>query len=430
MDQEIEFDVEVNPDIFNDIYRQKVLPSLARHIYMYGGSSSGKSNFIAHHFVLCALAGEGCMVVRETKVSLRSSVWLELKAAISDMELGDCFKLNETNMTIISMVSAGSIQLFGCDDEDGIKSIKPLVQTAFTKLWLEEVNQIAKKMLIQFNLRMRGKSIGDFIKQTFYSWNPTYETHYINQDFLKPLGWKETDWFFEDETNLILRTTYKHNRFLAKEEINYLESLREISDYHARVYLDALWGILGERIFEKVETCKRSELPNGLPIHLGIDFGWTDPMAFTAMMVDEIARRIYIFDGFSEPKLDHLKISNRIKVMLTGYGIHFGTPIFCDPEDPLMIQQIKGQGLNAREAKKPPGSVVNGLMIMNTYTIIVVEDYAKGVEAVYNYTWLEDPKSKLPIDKPNHAFSHIPDSMRYGLERILQGVIQIFGGRR
>jgi len=425
-----ETDININPDIFNDVYRDKVLGKTARNVYMYGGSSSGKSNFIAHYFIIFALSGEGCMVIRQTKVSLRASVWLELKGAVYDMGLEGSFKFNETNLSINCIDSAGSIQLFGCDDEDGIKSIKPMKQTAFSKLWAEECNQIAKNMIIQFNLRMRGAPVGGFSKQTFYSWNPTFETHYLNTDFLKPLGWKETDWYYEDENNIILRTTYEHNRFLAQEEIDYLQELRKISPYHARVYLDALWGVLGYRIFENIEIIDRVEVPKGLPFSFGTDFGWTDETSFAAMCVDEPNRKIYLFDGFCESKLDHIKISNKIKVIFNACGANSGSPVFCDPEDPRMIKQMSGQGINAREAKKPAGSVINGLMIMNTYTIVVVREYAKGVEAVNNYTWQEDKQSKKSIDKPNHAFSHIPDSMRYGLELILQGVTQLFGGRR
>lgn len=426
-------EIDVNPDIFNDIYREKILGTTARHIYMYGGSSSGKSNFIAHQFVLFALSGEGCMVIRETKVSLRASVWLEIKGAVYDMELEGSFKFNETNLTINCLDSAGSIQLFGCDDEDGIKSIKPMKQAAFTKLWAEECNQIAKNMIIQFNLRMRGKAVDDhdeIIKQTFYSWNPTFESHYLNQDFLKPLGWQETDWFYDDGKNVILRTTYKHNRFLAQEEIDYLEELREISPYHARVYLDALWGVLGERVFENIEIIPRAQVPEGLPVYLGQDFGWTDVAAFSAMAVDEAARKIYLFDGFTAAKQDHIKLSNRIKVILKRYNINLGHPIFCDPEDPLMISNMKLQGLNTRDAKKPAGSVLNGLMIMNTYTIVVVEEFKEAVEAINNYTWVQDKQTKKSTDKPSHTFSHVPDAMRYGLEFILQATIGLMGGRR
>jgi phage terminase large subunit len=231
----------------------------------------------------------------------------------------------------------------------------------------------------------------------------------------------------EDEKNLVLRTTYKHIRFLNEEEINYLEELRNISDYHARVYLDGLWGVLGDRVFEKIGKCSIDDIPIHLPIYCGVDFGWSDETAFTLMRVDVKNRFIYLIDGFAESKLDHIQMGNRIKVIFSKYNINVGQPIYCDSEDPRLIQQLSGTGVNARKANKPAGSVINGIMIMNTYTIVVCDSFEKGVNAINNYTWEVDKQTGKAIDKPSHTFSHIPDSMRYGLETLLTGSVETYG---
>lgn len=421
--------IKVDMRIFNSCYRV-VAREYRRHVWIYGGASGGKSNFVAHHLVLRALAGEAVLIARETQVSLRKSVWLEVRDAIQDMGLYTKFSQNKTELTFTSKVSLGSIQMVGCDSEDNIKSIKPLQQKGFTKLWLEEVNQISKSMLIQLNMRCRGKVAGGFKKQTFYTWNPTFEQHYINQDFLLKIGWNEDDTFFTDKNNMVLRTTYKDNDYLSAEDIAYLEGLAELSEYHARVYLDGKWGVLGENCFEKIGTCARDEVPEYLPWYAGMDFGWSDPTAFTLMKVDDDSRIIYVIDGFSDVKQDHVTISTKVKAKFKSYGINRGQPIYCDSEDPRLITQIRAQGLNSRDAQKPSGSVLNGIMIINTYTIVICEEFTKGVEAVNNYKWVEDQKTGKPTDKPSHLFSHIPDSIRYGLEPILQGFVKTTGGRR
>lgn len=421
--------IDVDMRIFNTAYR-RVVHEYRRHVWIYGGASGGKSNFVAHYLVLCALSGEAVLIARETQVSLRKSVWLEVRDAISDMGLYSKFSQNKTELTFTSNVSLGSIQMVGCDSEDNIKSIKPLQQKGFTKLWLEEVNQISKTMLIQLNLRCRGKVLGGFKKQTFYTWNPTFEQHYLNQDFLLKMGWDEDDSFLVNENNMVLRTTYKDNDYLSAEDITFLEGLADLSEYHARVYLEGKWGVLGENCFEKIGTCEREDVPEYLPWYAGMDFGWSDPTAFSLMKVDEESRTIYVVDGFSDAKQDHITISNKIKAKFKAYGINKGQPIYCDREDPRLITQIRAEGLNTRDAQKPAGSVLNGIMIMNTYTIVVCVEHKTAVEAVNNYKWKEDQKTGKPTDVPSHMFSHIPDSIRYGLEPVLQGFVRTAGGRR
>jgi hypothetical protein len=64
-------------------------------------------------------------------------------------------------------------------------------------------------------------------------------------------------------------------------------------------------------------------------------------------------------------------------------------------------------------------SVLSGLMVMNTYTIKVVEDLKDHCDAMQNYTWKQ--RDGVPIDEPDHTWSHIPDSVRYGNEDTLKG---------
>jgi len=415
---------EVNTKIFNDDYI-KLLNKKQRYIYIYGGASSGKSNFIAHFLVIRALAGEAILVARETQVSLRKSVYLEFKSAISDMDLNKYFKENKTELTFDSLISVGSIQMVGCDSEDRVKSIKPLKQTAFTKLLLEEVDGIPKNLVVQLNLRMRGKAIGNFSKQTYYVFNPTFEQHFLFQDFIIPLGFDPiNDWYYEDDENIVMRTTYKSNRFLADDEIEYLEKLKDISEYHYKVYLLAEPGVIGDRCFDDVERV--NDVPNNLPIYIGCDFGWNDKTAVSIMRVDVKNRIVYLIDGFAESHLDHIQMARKIKKLYSKHKINNGQPIYADSEDPRLIKQLSGQGLNVIKANKPQGSVLNGIMIMNTYQFKCL--WKEGYESLTNYVWETDKKTGKPINKPLHNdASHIADACRYGLETLLSGYTETFG---
>ena len=418
--------VQVDKRFFNSRY-MPINTSKHRNIYCYGGSSSGKSVHIAMYLILCAYTGEGVLIARATKVSLRGSVWLELKGAIHTLNLAKHFKLNSTEMTILCKTSAGSIQMVGCDKEESVRSIKPLKQKSFTKLWLEEADGIPNNMFIQLNLRMRGKPIGGFRKQTIVSFNPTYEDHYINQDYMKPLGWNGiNDWDYDDGKNLIIRSTYKDNKWLDEEEIEYLEDLGKVSKYHEQVYLNAEWGVLGEHCIEHYEEWNGLfEDVQHLPAYIGMDLGWTDDLALSIMRVDSANRIIYVVDGFVGKKMTHIEIANKIKIYLERNNISQYHPIYADSEDPRLVKMIASQGVNCIGAKKPQGSVLNGIMIMNSYTFKI--KWNDAFKAFSNYTWIQDKKTGKSTQSPNHTFSHIPDSCRYGLEQLLTGFVNTYG---
>ena len=417
----------VNTELFNKSFR-KLLTKKQRNIWLYGGSSSGKSYFIAHWLVIRVLGGEAVLIARETQVSLRKSVWLEMTNAIIDLDLERFFKFNKTELTISCTESVGSIQMVGCDDESKVRSIRPPRQRAYSVLWLEEADGIPKSFLVQLNLRMRGEPYGGFSKQTISSLNPTYEQHYIFQEYLYPMGWDAiNDWYFEDEKNIIMRTTYRDNDHLAQDEIDYLESLKDVSEYHHKVYLLAEPGILGDRIFDNITYCDMNDVPDYLPLFCGLDIGYTDDTAFSMMRVDEVEKKIYIFDGFSKDKLDHIQMAGRIKLLFEKNNCSVLSPIFADSEDPRIINQLKKEGLNCRPASKPAGSVLNGLMIMNAFELVIVKSFKPAVDSFKNYVWKTDKKTGKAIDEPDHTHSHVPDSCRYGLEIVLKGFQRTLG---
>lgn len=416
--------IDVNPRIFNRKY-YRAFGRFKRSNYIYGGSSSSKTYSIVQYIIIQALAGEAALVARATAVSLRKTIWVDFLHIISDMGISNLFEVNKTELYLKSKVSVGSIQLVGTDnDADNVKGIKPNNgQGAFSILMCEEADQISKSAVIQLNLRLRGKKIGGYKTRAFYVFNPVFFLHWLFQDEIIKTGFDPyNDWEYEDEKTLILRCKYTDNDYLEQEEIDFLEGLGEKSAYYKQVYLDSEPGVLGDRVFENVEIIPRSAIPTSskLKVAAGIDFGWQDPTAFTLMYVDHSERIIYIIDGFSKSKLDHISIAERIKVIYKKYGIsNRGVRIYGDSEDPRLIKQLCSEGLYVQDAKKPPGSVLSGLMVLNTYTIKVVDDLKDHCDSVQNYTWKQ--KDGVAIDEPDHTWSHIPDSIRYGNEDILRG---------
>ena len=63
----------------------------------FGGSSSGKSVFLAQRTILDVLKGRNYLVVRKVARTIRQSIFNELCKVINDMDLNSQFPINKTD---------------------------------------------------------------------------------------------------------------------------------------------------------------------------------------------------------------------------------------------------------------------------------------------------------------------------------------------
>ena len=77
-----------------------------------GGSSSGKSYFLAQKVVLDNLNGANCLICHNVVSTINKSTYNEICKAISNMGLMQYYKINKSNMTITCVLNDRQI-LFG-----------------------------------------------------------------------------------------------------------------------------------------------------------------------------------------------------------------------------------------------------------------------------------------------------------------------------
>ena len=83
--------------------------------------------------------------------------------------------------------------------------------------------------------------------------------------------------------------------------------------------------------------------------------------------------------------------------------------IVADTNEKRTNQQLSLAGFrNLTPAKKWENSVVDGIRWMKQFTLIVDPGSPEVGESLNEYKWLEEKS-----ETPSHAFSHIPDSIRY-----------------
>ena len=227
--------IKISKKVFNEVY----LPYLNnedRYLLFYGGGSSGKSYFIAQRFIYKLIHPTRCnlLVVRQTGDTNRRSTFPLLKQVISNWNLAQHFKVNESDMRIVCKLTGNEVAFAGLDDVEKIKSIT-FSNGELTDIWVEEATECQEGDINQLKVRLRG---GKSKKQMVLSFNPINIQHWIKKHFI------------DSKLATVCFSTYKDNKFLTDDDRKALEDLKRIDEYTYNVYCLGQWGILGKTVFD------------------------------------------------------------------------------------------------------------------------------------------------------------------------------------
>jgi len=400
--------MEINVTV-NQVYKPFLNDDTRTQIF-YGGSSSGKSYFLAQRTVLDVLQGErNYLVVRNVLNTVKKSVFNEITKAIHNMELTPFFNVNKSNMIITCTLNRKQILFAGLDDPEKIKSITP-EDGVITDVWVEEATETKYEAVKQLYKRLRGRS--KVKKRLVLSFNPILKSHWIYKEYFG--GWQDDKNFYRDSDNLlILKTTYKDNDFLEEDDIKELEN--ETDRYYYEVYTLGNWGSLGNVIFKNWEVQDLSEIRKTFDrFNNGLDFGFADdPSAMIHMHYDRKKKILYILDELYERELTNDVLAEKIKKMI---GNQY---VVCDSAEPKSIQELINYGVRAIPAKKGPDSVNHGINWLRQQKIIIDVRCQNTKNEFQTYRWKEDKDGNVlpvPVDRDNHAI----DAIRYGLEEHME----------
>lgn len=245
--------IKISKKVFNDVY-VPYLDNDDRYLIFYGGGSSGKSYYIAQRFIykLIQPVRHNLLVVRQTGDTNRRSTFPLLKQVISNWNLAQHFKVNESDMRIVCKLTGNEVAFAGLDDVEKIKSIT-FANGELTDIWVEEATECQEGDINQLKVRLRG---GKTKKQMVLSFNPINIQHWIKKHFI------------DSKLATVCFSTYKDNKFLTDDDRKALEDLKFIDEYTYEVYCLGKWGILGKTVFDARAIQKRlDEIPK--PIKTG-----------------------------------------------------------------------------------------------------------------------------------------------------------------
>ena len=236
--------IKISKKVFNDVY----LPYLDnddRYLVFYGGGSSGKSYYIAERYIYKLIHPKRCnlLVVRQTGDTNRKSTFPLLKHVISNWNLAEHFKVNESDMRIRCKLTGNEVAFAGLDDVEKIKSIT-FENGELTDIWVEEATETQEQDINQLKVRLRG---GKSKKQMVLSFNPINIQHWIKGHFI------------DSGLATVCFSTYKDNKFLTDDDRKALEDLKRTDEYTYNVYCLGMWGILGKTVFDARAIQKRLE---------------------------------------------------------------------------------------------------------------------------------------------------------------------------
>ena len=240
----MDVNIKISKKVFNDVYLP-YLDNEDRYLVFYGGGSSGKSYFLGERYIYKMLKPQRCnlLIVRQTADTNRKSTFPLMKQVISNWNLAEHFKVNESDMRIVCKITGNEIAFAGLDDVEKIKSIT-FASGELTDIWVEEATETQESDINQLKVRLRG---GKSNKQMVLSFNPINIQHWIKRHFI------------DSGLATVCFSTYRDNKFLTDADRKALEDLQYTDEYTYEVYCLGKWGIVGKTVFSAVQIQKRLE---------------------------------------------------------------------------------------------------------------------------------------------------------------------------
>jgi phage terminase large subunit len=380
--------------VVNGIYEPYLYDNHPLEIF-YGGAASGKSHFIAQKILFLGLTepGHNFLVIRKVADTIRNSVFALFEQAINLMKITDFIKLNKSAFSIDFFKNKNQIICKGLDDPEKIKSIT-FKNGPLTDIWIEEATELTEKDFDQLQLRKRG--LAPVRKQTILTFNPITELHWIKKrHFDVP----------DPDYTTVIKTTYRDNRFLTKEDIELIEKYRTIDPSTYQVYGLGEWGRSEGLIFNNWEVQDFDYTEDQMPIFCGQDWGVNDPAVCVKVGMKD--KNIYIFDEYYKRGItDNQQVIEDIRTMVKSYYV------VCDNSETKSIADFQRSGIRAMPCSKGKDSVIHGIKWLRGRKIFIKSHCINTIKEFQSYKW-KQTKDGQYLDMPIDMFNHCVDSIRY-----------------
>lgn len=366
-----------------------------RIILMPGSSRSSKTYSIMQnlHIAMCEKPGTRVTAWRQSLTWARVSIIDDWKRKFLQPDIYNMYNSVESPRPVWTLKKGGSsIEFSGLEDYQKVHGV------ASDIIWINEGIEARQESVRQLLQRLGdGKMIIDY--------NPSEDEHFLYDYALR-------------EDCRVIHSTFRDNPFLHPSTVREIESYEDtpenrkrgtVSEYHWKVYGLGMPAKKSGLVFPDWEYI--DEWPEDAKLlGYGIDFGFNDPAACGRMGLYD--GKLILDEIFYKSGLNNVDVygSNypSIEGELRSHGIT-SEKIIGDSAAKTAINELKSCGFNISPVKKYPGSIEDGILLMNNFKpFLVTKRSINTVKELNNYIYPEKG-GKMPID----SFNHLMDMYRY-----------------
>jgi len=377
-----------------------------RNYIWYGGRGGAKSRSIGTGLIMRACESkEIILCCREIQNSIKDSVKKLLENEIKRLGLQSVFKI--TLDSIICTETESEFLFKGLRGNiDSVKSTEGV-----TIVWVEEAHTLS-----QYSIDVLWPTIREAGSEIWASYNPKFETDPIHRKFV-----------IEEPPprSLVIKVTFRDNPWFPEELREEMEHDRKTDhDKYLHKWEGECMVSSEEQIFSgKWQIASVPEPPENIRLHYGLDFGFSvSPSAGIRSWIDKDKNILYIdYESYK----DGLEI-DRYEDLLSQLPDSDKWPIIADSARPDTISYInKNTDYQIIGARKPPGSLEDGISYLKGYTIIVDPRCKRIIEEFTKYSWKKDKQTDIILPIIVKEWDHGIDALRYSHERksMLTGLI-------
>lgn len=403
-----------------DIYEPLLpghLPEQVRYVVVIGGRGSAKSFHTSTALVAHTTTDANTILYsRFTMVAANVSIIPEFTEKIDLAGMSDKFEIKATE---IHNIRSGGKLLFRGLMQGSKNQTARLKSIPNIKLFaLDEGEELVDETsfdVIDLSLRKEGVHALLWIIL-----NPSDVTHWIYRRFFA----KVINQLTPNSVTIIgdtcyIWTTYEINPHLDRAFLDRAERMAEADPDKYNNLLIGYWNTRKEGlIFPRWERIAENEIPVGLPIWYGLDWGYGgDEAALVALSYDPAAGVLYIRQvlystGVLVPRIAQLIIEDG-----KAHGLRpADCVVYCDPARPDNRDQLRvGYGINAVSADNRDKAGRIGYL-----QGFRVRYAGAGIHAeVTTWSWKPDPQDKsIFTDKPVDGGDHAMDASLYGSQHL------------
>lgn len=393
--------LHISKKVFLPCYQPYIEDYSYRYNVYWGGRGSGKTKFIHQKLLLKGLKEKRMiLLMRKETNKLRDSVWKELIEVIEDFKLTPYFTFNKTEFRATCKLNGTEFKCLGLDEPEKIKGF-----TDISDVFMDEVTAFTADDIELIDGTLRSKKY-KLPLQMYFAFNPISKTNFVYKYFGFDKGVVPPNTF-------ILHSTYLDNIYLDKSFFDRMENLKQRNFNRWKVEALGEFVTLDKLVFTnwRIEEFNHAELDGQLLC--GLDFGFVNDLsAFTASILDEKNKRIYIFKEYGAIG----KTNADLIQIITALGFSKSV-IIADCSEPKSIAEIKSGGIQRiRACSKGKDSILHGIQQLQNYEIIVHPSCEGIICEFENYSWQKDKQSGEYTNKPIDDFNHYIDALRYSLQ--------------